>query len=310
MPEQKVFISWSGVPSQTVAKALHIFLTEALAGKVQPFVSSEDIGKGTRGLNVIAAELENAMFGVVVVTHENLGSVWVNFEAGALSRMIDEAFVAPVLVGIADADVVGPLKQFQNTDGSDRDDMLKLVLKINDQLDDKLPETSVTVLFDNAWSVLKRAVTASAAISPTPPAEKRPKDELLDEILTTVRGLQRTVDKLEVPTQRTSSSDSFLESVRRVATSILLRSGTGLVTWVSSTAKDVARLDVTADQIPEDVVADLRSLSKISGLRIQVVAQTRRYRFAEGEVDVRPNSTDVKNPWRDLLRDKNPEADS
>lgn len=310
MPDQKVFISWSGVPSQTVAKAIHIFLTEALAGKVQPFVSSEDIGKGTRGLNVIATELENAMFGIVVVTHENLGSVWVNFEAGALSRMIDEAFVAPVLVGIADADVVGPLKQFQNTDGSDRDDMLKLVLKINEQLEDKLPETSVTVLFDNAWSVLKRTVTASAAAIPTTPAEKRPKDELLDEILTTVRGLQRTVDKLEVPPQRTSSSDSFLESVRNVAANILLRGSTGMVTWVSSTAKDVARLDVSADHLPEDVVADLSSLSKISELRIQVVAQTRRYRFAEGEVEVLLSGADAKNHWRDVLRGTNIEADS
>ncbi|MET3509876.1 TIR domain-containing protein [Plantibacter flavus] len=310
MPDQKVFISWSGVPSQTVAKALHTFLTEALAGKVQPFVSSEDIGKGTRGLNVIAAELENAMFGIVVVTHENLGSVWVNFEAGALSRMIDEAFVAPVLVGIADADVVGPLKQFQNTDGSDRDDMLKLVLKINEQLEDKLPETSVTVLFDNAWSVLQRIVTASAATSSTPPAEKRPKDELLDEILTTVRGLQRTVDKLEVPTQRTGHSDSFLDSVGNVVSNILVRNSGGMVTWASSTAKDVARLDITADIISEDVITALRSLSKISGFQIQVVAKTRRYHFAHGEVDTLLSSAGTKNRWLEILLEKNPEADS
>ncbi len=75
----KVFISWSGVTSQNVAEALRTFLFAVLAERVEPWLSSEDIGKGQRGLAVIADELKSTDYGIVVITQSNQHSPWINF---------------------------------------------------------------------------------------------------------------------------------------------------------------------------------------------------------------------------------------
>src|SRR5664279_2432056 len=95
----KVFISWSGDASQRVAKALRDWLPQVI-NAIEPFMSSEDIEKGTRGLAAIASELEATSCGIICLTPKNFQKPWVNFEAGAISRSVGTSHVIPFLHGL------------------------------------------------------------------------------------------------------------------------------------------------------------------------------------------------------------------
>ncbi|MFJ6002734.1 hypothetical protein [Arthrobacter sp. NPDC092385] len=171
-------------------------MPKVLDNKVKPFVSSHDIDKGDRGLTKIAAELEASKYGIVVVTRSNQDSPWINFEAGALGRSLTDSRVAPLLVGLSDADVKGPLKQFQNSSASDRDAVLALVRSLNRVLDDSLSDGTLDVTFNAHWPELEIAISGAPSEESLPQVRREDKD-LLEEVLTTVRSLQRDVARLQ-----------------------------------------------------------------------------------------------------------------
>src|SRR3712207_1416071 len=138
----KVFISWSGPQSKAVAEALRVWL-KLVIQSVEPFVSSQDIAKGDRGLRVIANELEETSFGIVCVTRENSLTPWINFEAGALSKTVGEGRVVPFLLDMPVSDLTGPLAQFQVVTSVNKDDVFSMVRSLRDHstltnLDDNL----------------------------------------------------------------------------------------------------------------------------------------------------------------------------
>ena len=104
----KIFISWSKQKSHEMAIVFRDWLPSVIQS-LEPFVSSEEIDKGTRWNNEIAQELETCSFGILCVTDENLEESWLMFEAGALSKKIKNSFVCPILLGIQRSDVKGPL---------------------------------------------------------------------------------------------------------------------------------------------------------------------------------------------------------
>ena len=143
----KVFISWSGKTSQRVAEALRLWLPLILHS-VQPFVSTEDIGKGQNWNARLTQELTDTSFGLVIVTRENVHSEWLHFEAGALSHSLPEASVCPVLVDLVQANVPGPLSQFQCTT-LDHDDLRKLMRTINEgRGSDGVPASTLDKTFE------------------------------------------------------------------------------------------------------------------------------------------------------------------
>src|SRR5579863_2718491 len=111
----KVFLSWSGELSHKIAIEMRDWLPFVIQS-VEPYVSSEDIDKGTRWSIDIAKELENSSFGILCVTPQNLDAPWLNFEAGALSKAFNTASVSPFLFGLKPSDLKkSPLLQFQST---------------------------------------------------------------------------------------------------------------------------------------------------------------------------------------------------
>ena len=96
----KVFISWSKKRSRAFAEALRDWLPEVIQD-CKPWMSSKDIDLGQRWSSEIASQLNEARLGVLCVTPENLGSVWLAFEAGALSKSVAEGRVIPYLFGVA-----------------------------------------------------------------------------------------------------------------------------------------------------------------------------------------------------------------
>lgn len=125
----KVFISWSGNISLKVALVFRDWLPSVIQS-IEPYVSSEDIDKGARWSTDIAKELENSTFGILCVTKENLEAPWLSFEAGALSKTMEKAFVTPFLFDIKRSEVQGPILQFQSTI-FEKEDIKKMVKTLN-----------------------------------------------------------------------------------------------------------------------------------------------------------------------------------
>ena len=88
----KVFLSWSGSRSHKVALVFRDWLPSVIQ-EIVPYVSSEDIDKGARWSTDIAKELSDSKFGILCVTRDNINAPWLTFEAGALSKTMDKAFV-------------------------------------------------------------------------------------------------------------------------------------------------------------------------------------------------------------------------
>ncbi|NTU28864.1 TIR domain-containing protein [Brevibacillus sp. HB1.1] len=155
----KIFLSWSGEVSKRVALTFREWLPSVIQAVV-PYVSSEDIDKGTRWSTDIAKELEEASFGMLCITPENLSAPWIHFEAGALSKAIDKSFVCPFLLGVKRSEVNGPILQFQSTI-FDKEDVKKLVFSINAAcLEDALEDARLNRAFDVWWPTLEAELKA------------------------------------------------------------------------------------------------------------------------------------------------------
>ena len=151
----KVFISWSGEISHKVAMALHRWLPSVIQA-LEPYISSEDIAKGTRGIADISEALENSSFGVLCLTKDNIHAPWLIFEAGALSKSVEGSRVAPFLFGVELSEMTGsPLIQFQATT-FDKDDVKKLLDSLNTAGDaPSLDSGRLDIAFSRWWPDLE-----------------------------------------------------------------------------------------------------------------------------------------------------------
>jgi hypothetical protein len=187
----KVFLSWSGSGSRQLARILRRWLPLTVPN-IKPWMSEEDIGAGAQWSAELAEQLNCTSQGVVCVSKENFKAPWLNFEAGSLAKAVQEkAYVRPLLLDISRADLTGPLTVFQSTIVTDRNDVFKMVRSLNDLSEDPHPEQRLTYVFDKFWEDLREQV---AAIPPTvddAALPRRTERELLEEVLTIVRGLQQ-----------------------------------------------------------------------------------------------------------------------
>ena len=185
----KVFLSWSGDVSRQVAVIFRDWLPSVLQS-IEPYVSSEDIDKGARWSTDIAKELEDSTFGVLCVTKENIDTPWLNFEAGALSKMMDESSVSPFLFDIKRSEVNGPILQFQSTI-FEKEDIEKLIKTLNKACgDNSLSDERMTKAFDVWYSTLEAEL--NKIVIPTKELNKKEQvpeiadtnnSEILEEVL-------------------------------------------------------------------------------------------------------------------------------
>lgn len=192
----KVFLSWSGTNSHKVALILREWLPSVIQS-IEPYVSSEDIDKGTRWSTDIAKELEDSNFGILCVTKENVNAPWLTFEAGALSKTIDKSYVSPFLYGVKRSEIDGPILQFQSTIVQ-KTDILKLLKSLNkacgeEQLAENLLERSFEVWYPRLKAQLDE-------IPKEEPTDKSVTNEVGDgvnnEILEEILELTRTQHKI------------------------------------------------------------------------------------------------------------------
>lgn len=187
----EVFISWSGERSLKLALSLRDWLPLVI-NSVLPFVSSEDIAKGTAWSSELRAQLENTSFGIICVTPENMLTPWIAFEAGAISKQVGLSKVCPLLLNMEAASLKGPLAQFQAARTS-KEDLKKLALSVNSAgggLEIALLERT----FALAWPDLDRQLGAIAGEDEHPQTPRRDSEDLLGEVLDRVRSIERQFD--------------------------------------------------------------------------------------------------------------------
>lgn len=196
----KVFLSWSGEKSHKVATIFRDWLPSVIQS-LYPYVSSEDIDKGARWSTDIAKELEDATFGILCVTKENINAPWLNFEAGALSKTIDNTFVSPFLFDIKRSEVDGPILQFQSTI-FERDDILKLIRTINKACgEEMLHDERLNKAFEVWYPTLEKSLDALKSCE-SPLEDSNPEiihdSSILEEILDLSRSNQKLLRNPDV----------------------------------------------------------------------------------------------------------------
>ena len=193
----KIFISWSGEPSQTFARALAGWLQMVIQA-VKPFMSTNDIRSGQRWSNEIGKQLEETTFGIICLTPENKEAPWIHFEAGALSKFVDKSAVVPLCIGIEKVNIPGPLQQFQ-AKGLSKEDVFALVTDINSLIEPKLPDLVLSKIFNGFWPELDAAAKAAqeAVKHLAIPPAKRSNDAIIEETLNTVRALAGNVEDMK-----------------------------------------------------------------------------------------------------------------
>jgi len=168
----KVFISWSGKLSHKVALFLEAWLPTVIQA-IDPYGSSEGISKGARWFTDLSRELEDTHFGILCVTASNLFEPWLLFEAGAIAKVVDSSYAVPLLINLSPSDLEGPLAQFQATEASNKDDMLRLMKTINSLLKEKaLKDGALKKSFDLCWPEFE--ATFKEILSTTADEEDRP----------------------------------------------------------------------------------------------------------------------------------------
>lgn len=196
MEKIKIFISWSGERSLAVAKALKEYLP-MIVNAFDPWLSST-VTKGSRSIVEISEALETARAGIICLTPSNLDEPWILFEAGAIQkRVMKQQLACTLLIGLKNSDIKPPLAQFQHT-ALAKDDMLQMVKDLNGAFGNTGVETSqIEKAFETFWPKLKeRFDNLPSDGTPSGGTAKRSADELLTEILDTVRGTQSGLAKL------------------------------------------------------------------------------------------------------------------
>lgn len=153
-----IFVSWAGRDSHAVALVLRRRLPEVLPF-VRPWVSSEDIRKGTRWSAELWDRLRKTSYSIVCLTPRAVRSPWVNFEAGAVARAVGgHAHVSPFLLGMSPGDLGAvPLAMFQCTEFTHRD-IERLVTAINTVAARPIAESQVSLRLDHVWPILREEI--------------------------------------------------------------------------------------------------------------------------------------------------------
>jgi len=194
----KVFISWSGERSRRVAELLNNWI-QCVIQAVDPWVSSQNLDRGTLWFSEISNQLANTTHGIICLTKSNKEKPWILFEAGALAKGLSSSKVFTFLIDLYPQDIEDPLAQFNHI-LPNRDGLMKLVYSINNSLDvKKLSEPILKNVLETFWPQFEEAFkiilqeTTEEVVTVT-----RSSDDILSDVLNSVRNLERRMRNSEL----------------------------------------------------------------------------------------------------------------
>lgn len=145
----RIFASWSGDQARQIAELLKTWIP-AVIQDAEVYVSSNDIGKGSRWLSSVTDNLSSIDFGIIVVTKNNINAPWILFEAGALSKSVN-GVVIPLLCGVESLDAAtSPLSQFQYAKPT-FEDIRDLIVRVNTASAKPLGSERLEAAFAKWW---------------------------------------------------------------------------------------------------------------------------------------------------------------
>ncbi|XZF15955.1 TIR domain-containing protein [Chitinophagaceae bacterium MMS25-I14] len=196
----KVFISWSGERSRQVAELLSAWI-QCVLQAVEPWLSSKDIDRGALWFSEITSQLSDTHNGIVCLTKSNLNKPWILFESGALAKGLSSNRVYTFLIDLQPNDIKDPLAQFNHT-FPNKEGVYQLVRTINKGLEiHSLKEGIIQNVFETYWPQFENAFQDILDNTKNEDVVvERPKEDILDEILYSVRGMGKRLQKLEEKT--------------------------------------------------------------------------------------------------------------
>ena len=296
----KIFISWSGDRSKAIAEELRDWLP-TIVQSLEPFISTQDVPAGARGLNVLASQLQDCSFGIICLTQENKEGKWIHFEAGALSKAIDASRVVPLLLDLKVSDLTGPLVQFQAIAIEDRDGVFSLIKALAEQSSPPIAESRLQRLFDAFWPQLETKISQlKVAAASEPKQDARSEREILEEILLLSRNTERQMSR--VITAQGGGGVSFKPSIRliqdvweEILEAVKQRRRVAWMLLSHATAKNLIE-DVLTVEFPRD--GDMKgflvsghekilidAILEVVGVRLQIVGVVRSTSGASPSTD-------------------------
>lgn len=149
-----VFLSWSGEQSKKIADAFSDLFKSVFEPTIKSFMSSRDIGAGDRSIGKLFKMLEKCNYGVCFINAENARAPWIQFEAGALSKIVDDS---QVMVLLLDQNSISslygtPLAEFQHK-LFNKDDVKSIFNEIIKKYGLNDAKESFLKRFDSEWDV-------------------------------------------------------------------------------------------------------------------------------------------------------------
>lgn len=193
----KVFISWSGDRSKSVAELLDSWLRCVLQN-IKPWLSSRGIDRGSVWFTEITEQLATTKVGIICLTKENLNKPWILFESGAVAKGLSDNRVCTLLIDLEHRDVSSPLSQFNHTLPT-KSGIRDLVFTLNNALaENAIDHGILSEVFETFWPKFEASFSdiLASTDSPAPVVEREEKD-ILTEILSSVRGMDRRIRELE-----------------------------------------------------------------------------------------------------------------
>lgn len=213
-----IFISWSGDRSRLIAESIRVWLPKVMQS-VKPWMSDQDISAGARWLTEVASTLNTTSIGLICVTPENQHNPWLLFEAGALSKTLEQTCVCPIVFEMTPGQLDGPLTQFQ-ANNLDRIGIGKVLTTINSGLGDRrLEAQQLDEILDVWWPKLEEKLQAIPnAIAPT--AIRTTGDQLEELLALSREQLRRENIRIEASNERDEKLDSLLGFLDKIGASM------------------------------------------------------------------------------------------
>lgn len=153
---KKVFISWSGTNSKTIARELKNVLQNIIftSTGLDCFVSDVDISSGDDWWQKIRTELKRCSLGIVCITKENLKAPWIYFESGAI--VARDIKLIPLLINCSFTSLnETPISSKHMVDFYSQEKFVQMVLSINNELELlMIDDSSLEILAINGYKIL------------------------------------------------------------------------------------------------------------------------------------------------------------
>jgi hypothetical protein len=207
MSKMKIFVSWSGPRSAAVAEALKEYLP-VINNAFEPWLSSDDIPKGSRSAAEIAEALVAAKAGIICLTPSNLNAPWILYEAGGIAKTVDKPLACTLLIDLEPSAVGKPLGDLQHTRLQEKE-LLKLIKTLNKAAgDDARQDAEIEKAFKLCWPELRERLDALPNDGPAS-GNKRSDRELLEELVDNIRTISDQSDR------RIRESEQQFQEIRR-----------------------------------------------------------------------------------------------